>query len=151
MAQHNVEIHFTIDGSGDLSGEISSMDLTFNQDIVETTNFDSSGRKERLPTLYDVTCSITLNDPQVDESSAGVLKSMYDGSLLSSGDGIYSIVAQKVTSGGTGGTATTTDPTYSFSAVADGFPITTGSVSDAVNQGATITFNSTGAITRATA
>jgi hypothetical protein len=147
------EIHVTIDGSATLKAQINSSTLELPVSHEETTNFASGGMMERRSTLRDLTFSIDLTDPEVDESVAvSLTKILYDGSTFSSGDDIYTIVAQKVSSGGTGGTPTPKDPTYTFAAVlTTPIPIFVSDVSSLVNKGVTIGFANATAATFAKA
>lgn len=151
-AEHYAECHITLDAGSDLGGECSSMEITYNQESAEITNLASAGWKEHLSTVRDVTITLNLSNPEGDESASGILKALMDASSgFGSGDDILAVVAQKVSSGGTGGTATTKDPTYSGNFLCPTIQIVGGSVTDVINQGSTITLNSTGTVTRATA
>lgn len=145
--------YVTIDGSADLKAQIDTGTLELPVNTVETTNFASGGMVERKSTTRDLTFSINLTDPEVDESNAAALtKILYDGSTFSSGDDIYTIVAQKVSSGGTPGTATTKDPKYTFAAVlTTAIPVFSSDVSSLVNKGSTLSFANATAATYARA
>lgn len=150
--EHMQEVHFTVDGGSDLSGEISAASAAYLFENVDVTNLGSSGLRVRHPTLTDFEVSVTLSNPESDESAAGLLKALYDGSTAGGGDSKYAIVIQKVSSGGTGGTATTKDPTYAATMTVDRIPVVSGAVDTVVLGGETVTFsNASATVTRATA
>lgn len=140
-----ISLFFTIDGSADLGDQIGASNMQRLFDVVETTSFADQGIKSREITLGDITLSVDLTAPEVDESVATSILSIIDAGApvpFGSGDGKYAIVIQKVSAGGVPGTPTTKDPTYSFSAVVDGaVPVIVGDPSTLVNHGASIQFN----------
>jgi hypothetical protein len=152
MSERACETYLTIDGSADLKAQINNPQAFYTFANTDTTNMASGCILQRKPTTTDWTVSFDWADPDVDESSAAsLIKVLYDGSLLGAGDGIYTVVIQKVSSGGTGGTATTADPTYTATMVVDQLPILGGGTDGLVAQGQTTTFSNAGAtITRAT-
>jgi hypothetical protein len=157
MPEHAQEVYITIDGSADIKAQVNNPNAMWTPANTDTTNMGSGGIIQRRPTTYDWSVSFDLADPDVDESSAAsIIKILYDGAgtaIGGSGDGIYTVVCQKVSSGGTGGTATTKDPTYTATMVLDGeLAVLGGGTDGLVNQGKTVNFANAGAtITRATA
>lgn len=140
--ERHVEAHLTIDGSATVKAQVNNVDAAFSWANAETTNMGSAGKTERVPTVMDWTVSFSTPALDADESvAASILKLMWDGSLEGGGDGIYVIVVQKVSSGGTGGTATTADPTYTCNMITDGWSPISGSTGDVIGGGQTINFS----------
>lgn len=143
------EFHFTLDGSATLKAQISDATLDIITNNVEVTNFASTGIVERVVTTHDFNVSVTLSNPESDESQAtSIDKILYDGSELSTGDGVYTVNIQKVSSGGTGGTATTKDPVYVLAMVCTGgWSPVMGNPSGVVGGGRSVTFSNATAAT----
>ena len=148
MAEHFDVGYCTLD-TVDITSQITSGTLTLNTARIGTTNWGSAGFEEGLPGLKSATLSLTFGNLNPDEAvAASVSKLMYDGSTWSSGDGIYALVVQAVLDGEVAGTESTTSPKYTFNATADGWTPVGGDPSGVVGGGMSVTFQSTGTVTR---
>ena len=121
-------------GSTDLSSYISSITLNSTFDIVETTAFGNTA-KTRVAGLADN--SVTFEFHQ-DYATSAVEQTIYP--LLGTA---VSVVAKPVA-----GTTTTTNPSYTFSALVAEWTPLNGSVGELAT--ASVTWPISGAITKAT-
>lgn len=121
--------------SVNLSDHIASVSLQMSTDVVETTAFSSTAAKTRVAGLQDN--SVTLEFHQ-DFASSNVEATIYP--LL----GSTTTILVSPTS-----TVSATSPSYSFTALVSEWTPLNGGVGELAT--ASVTWNITGAITKATA
>lgn len=124
--------------SVDLSAYITSVTIQSTYDVLETSTFSSTAAKTRVVGLVDNSCSLDFIQ---DEGAAAVEVTLnaVGSSLIGT---TQTIVVQPVA-----GTATTTNPKYTFTALLSDWTPLKGAVGQLST--ATVTWPITGAITKA--
>jgi len=126
--------YITINGV-DLSDHIASVTLTTNRDVVETTAFSSTPARTRIGGLADNSVALEFHQ---DYATSNVEATIYP--LL----GTTTAVVVKPN----GSSTSSTNPSYSFSALVSEWTPLNGAVGELAT--ASVTWNIDGAITKAT-
>jgi len=126
--------YITINGV-DLSDHIASVTLTTNRDVVETTAFSSTAARTRIGGLADNSVALEFHQ---DYATSNVEATIYP--LL----GTTTAVVVKPN----GSSTSSTNPSYSFSALVSEWTPLNGAVGELAT--ASVTWNIDGAITKAT-
>ena len=126
-------------GSSDISDYITSVSLNTTYDVIETTAFGDTARK-RVAGLADN--SITLEFQQ-DFASGAIEQIIYQSQSTNTlGTTVYMEVRP------TSGSASVTNPKYTFNALVSEYPILNGAVGELAT--GSVTWPISGAITKAT-
>lgn len=126
--------YITINGV-DLSDHIASVTLTTNRDVVETTAFSSTAARTRIGGLADNSVALEFHQ---DYATSNVEATIYP--LL----GTTTAIVVKPN----GSSTSSTNPSYSFSALVSEWTPLNGAVGELAT--ASVTWNIDGAITKAT-
>lgn len=126
--------YITINGV-DLSDHIASVTLTTNRDVVETTAFSSTPARTRIGGLADNSVALEFHQ---DYATSNVEATIYP--LL----GTTTAIVVKPN----GSSTSSTNPSYSFSALVSEWTPLNGAVGELAT--ASVTWNIDGAITKAT-
>lgn len=127
--------YITVNGV-DLSDHITNVTINTNRDVIETTAFSSTAARTRVAGLADN--AVTLEFQQ-DYAASSVEATIYP--LIGS--------ATTVVVKPNGGTTSSTNPSYTFSALVSEWTPLNGAVGELAT--ASVTWQISGAITKATA